>query len=612
MAKELEHLTDKEKSALNKSEKFFNFSEHSEQRVEFIERYEDNYENYLMYKKDREYALKKAKQDWRSNLFVPLTYSHVETLIPNLVMNIVNADPIVVLKPNERRDIKPAKIAEKLCQIQAMEMGYPEKFEEWTRDAAVGGTAVGVVSWKHEEKTVPKPVRGIREISIGGMNIPIPKIIIKSKKEKVVTYDAPDFEIVDPHDYYPDVNYSRIEDMRACGREIILTMKEIKQLYDNKVFKNKDVIDAIEKDEAITVNITREEERRLQQKESDSGLPKDMQRYLIREYMEDNRLIYTLNKKYVLRDTANPNWHKKKHFVDAKIVTVPHEYYGRGIPWTIADIQSAMNDLYNHRADNLKYILNNMVEVVESKLKTDTDLRPRPGGLIRVKQQGAYNPVRMHDLTQDAYREQGDLQNMAQNSDGIFDIVQGKMNRKETATVGRQLARAAGIRLRNHIWRIATTGVKKTWMLMVELNRQYLKTDRMIEMVGIDKALDIPRFIDVNRVDMPSGKLNFVPKVALEQEKDIERNWMMKYYSMMYGKPEVDSYTLTQALADTMPFNTRHDIMASDEEYKKKMQKLGGIIPDEMKRPVAPGVMQNKPPTVPQRSDTMAGDSDLT
>ena len=70
-----------------------------------------------MFKQDREYALKEAAQDWRSNLYVPIVFSTIETFVPNVTMSIVRADPIVVMKANSREDVLPAKIGEKLCNI---------------------------------------------------------------------------------------------------------------------------------------------------------------------------------------------------------------------------------------------------------------------------------------------------------------------------------------------------------------------------------------------------------------------------------------------------------------------------------------------------------------
>jgi len=579
---------------------FFLASEKSTKRTAYLDDYERHYKKYLLYKTDREYALKKAKQDWRSNLYVPLVFSTIETFVPNATMSVVMADPIVVMKANSREDVPAAKVAERLCHIQAHENDFVLKFGEWVRDAAIGGLGIAAVSWRKETIIRPNPKNVVRVIELpGGMKVPIPKVRFTANREEVVVADLPDFNLIDPFDWFPDDTRTNIKDMRGCGRQFIQSEKEVESFLDGGAYTSRSEYNKLMASQSFE-DLTPKESRRLQAYDNPFRDSKGMRVFLIKEYMENDRLIYVANNKYVLRNTDNPNWHKQKHYVDIKVNPIPHQYWPKGLVWPSEDIQIAMNDLYNQRADNVKFLLNNMVKVMINDILYESDLKPRPGGVVRVKNPDAYSPVPAGNVTQDAYSHQADLMAMNQNATGMFDIVRGHMQRRETATVGMQLARSAGIRLQNAIWHIATSGVKRVWELMMELNRQYLSTPRMIEMVGIDEAEGIPQFIDASRIDMPQGKVNMIPKVSIEQQVDIERAWMERYFKMFYGIPEVDSYALVQAATDSAPFRTRFNILKSPDEYAETMEKLGGMIPEEIRNKVSGGGSMTKPPAIAQ------------
>jgi hypothetical protein len=293
--------------------------------------------------------------------------------------------------------------------------------------------------------------------------------------------------------------------------------------------------------------------------------------------MENDRLIYLVNNNFVLRNTDNPNWHKQKHFFVAKAVPVPHRFYPKGLVWTVNDIQNAVNDLYNQKADNIHYLLNNMMTVVDDEIIYQSDLVPAPGKRIRVRTdaRAAISPIRHDNVTPDAYAQQAELMEMGQNASGIFDIVKGQMSRKETATVGSILANAASARLQLAIQRMATTALVRQFMLMVELNRQNLTIPRAIEMVGADSSEGARKFKNVTRVDLPQGYLNYVPHISIEQKKEVEAKKALDAYNLFYGKPEFNQYGLAEAaIKKSFNFATKTPLLLSKEDYTQRMDRM--------------------------------------
>jgi len=560
---------------------FFEYSRNSSKRQDFLSNvYEDGYKKYLMFKQDREQALKKAEKEWRSNLFVPIAFTIIETWVPNIVNAIFSTNPPIKMKPTKHEDFLKADVAELLTNVQSEEDGLKLKFEKMIKDCGIGGLAVGCETWYHKEIEKHVVTRSRPSVDLFGRSFFLsPNEVEKEETKTVTTFDGPKFMQIDPHDWYPDHSKDNIDDMRGAGREFILYIDEVEELYNAGVFTEKGEWKKLKKDYKDG-GIRREDlsgqiERRLEEFDSQIENVQGVESVLIKEYMEDNRLVYIANDKYVLRNTDNPNWHSKKHYVDIKAVEIPHQYYPKSIVWTVSDIQNAINNLWNQKADNVRFLLNNMMTVIEDEILYERDLVPRPGGRIRVKSNhNAVMPLPTDNVTQDAYQQLPELMEMSQNASGIFDIVKGQMARKETATVGSILANAAGTRLESTIQRIANTGLKRIYQMMVELDRQYLEDPKALEIIGRKDSQGLPLFKEVGRTDMPVGELSYQLTASLEQNKELERKASLDYFNLAYGKPEFDQHALSKALMEYAPFMSENSIVVGQEEYIQKMNKI--------------------------------------
>jgi len=396
------------------------------------------------------------------------------------------------------------------------------------------------------------------------------------EKRDVYRFNGPRFLIVDPYDYYPDISKTSIKDMRFCIRDMVMYEDEIEELFVHNVFTEKDAWEEAKgKDRKQTLSDF--EERRLKSYDRHIKDVASIKSYLVTEYVEDDRLIYVVNNKFCVRNSDNPNWHKQKHFIDAKSLVFPHRYYPRGLSWAVNDFQNAINDTFNQKADNVHYLLNSMMAVVEDEIIYMSDLKPEPGRRMRVRNDAskAIQPVRHENVTQDAYAQQSELMEMGQNASGIFDIIKGQMSRKETATVGSILASAASTRLQLAIRRMAKTSLVRMFMLMVELNRQYLTDAKAIEIIGEEDAQGLPKFRNITRYDMPQGFLNYIPQVNLQQKKEIEAKKALDAYNLFYNKPEFNQYGLAEmASKRSIDFHTKTPILVSKDDYTKRMDRM--------------------------------------
>ena len=553
---------------------FFNYSRNSNERVDFIKDYDIGYKKYLMYKAGRKEELRIAKQDWRSNLFVPMTFTIVETFVPHTLLSLVANDVIVAMKPTNRDDFAKAKVAQQLTTMQFMEDDGKEKYEMLIKDAAIGAWSAGKVMWYADKVMSTQISKRRKSFNVAGIPLRFPGIN-EDYEEEVERYrfNGPSLVQLDPKDCYPDVSKSTIKTGRAFLREFLLYTDEVEAYAEEMIFENKSEVKAMLL-ESGTENMTESMQRRMETLDKTITSVDGIKAYLIKEYIEDDRTIYLGNDKFVLTNRNNPNWHKMKDIVDVKAIPIPHKFYPKSLSWACNDMQNLANDTFNQKADNVRFLLNSQMAVVEDEILYNSDLVPRPGGRVRVKSDvRAIAPIAHENVTQDAYAQSNELDMMAQNASGIYNIMKGAMERKETATVGAMLANAAGTRLQATIMRIAETMVKRHFMLMVELDRENLTDERMIEYVGED-ARDTDDFRYIDRHSMPQGIINYVPETVLEQKREIDRKASLDYYNLLYGKPEFDQYSLAEAVTQFMPFSSKSHIILTREQYTERQERM--------------------------------------
>ncbi len=74
-------------------------------------------------------------------------------------------------------------------------------------------------------------------------------------------------------------------------------------------------------------------------------------------------------------------------------IPTPHKFFGQSIADIVGDIQRMKSTLLRSIFDNLYLQNNSRFEVVEGMVNLDDLLQSRPGGLVRVKQQGMVTPL---------------------------------------------------------------------------------------------------------------------------------------------------------------------------------------------------------------------------
>jgi hypothetical protein len=124
-----------------------------------------------------------------ARLFIPYTFSSIETVIPRMVEAIFSSEPIVAVKPHDQTDMDKAKILEQLLNYQLKRMDFFRTFITLSKMCLTYGTCIAKVDWRKEFKTKSKV-----EIIQDEMGTPIyaddgsPKF--RKTKNKYLFYDV--------------------------------------------------------------------------------------------------------------------------------------------------------------------------------------------------------------------------------------------------------------------------------------------------------------------------------------------------------------------------------------------------------------------------------------
>jgi len=173
---------------------FFEYSGNSSKREDFLQNvYKDGYKKYLMYKEDREQALRDANKEWRSNLFVPVAFTIIETWVPHIMSALFGSSPYMHMRPTSKDDFIKAQIAELLTSVQAEEDDIKIKFENMVKDCGIGGLAVGAEVWytdEIEKKVVSRKRPGLNLFGRSFFQSPEKVESVEKKKVKLYGQEA--------------------------------------------------------------------------------------------------------------------------------------------------------------------------------------------------------------------------------------------------------------------------------------------------------------------------------------------------------------------------------------------------------------------------------------
>jgi len=496
-------------------------------------------------------VLDETNYPWQSNIWVPLSFSTIETVVPRLVSN----RPQIDILPREPNDEKYAQIMSKIIDYQWDQMNMNVLLPEAVKEMCIYGTVILKAFWYKEESDV---------IDKQMVDDEMPELGQVEVEEKKTIYNAPKVEVVDLYDFFVDPKATTIDNAEWVIHRSMRTIDYLHEMMEDGKYKNIKLLE----DEATSFVGTDDEK---QQRRSTIGISMPVEQNTdklieILEYWTDERVITVANRKIIIRDQENPFRHGKKPFISCVDQKIPHEFYGMGELEPIETLQYELNDRRNQRMDNVTLILNRMWLIKNGQNVDEDELVSDAGGVVHTDDINAVQQLVLPDVTSSSYQEETIIKADIQQTSGVTDFTRGMSSdalANDTATGISLLQEASNARFRLKIQNIEDMMLKRLGEMMVSMNNQFMSDETTIRIVGDEgksfetiKPEDIKGNFDVS---VQAGS-------TIPGNESIMKKQVMEMYKLFAGDPEVDQRELKKMVLKVVNPNVNFEKLFVKQE----------------------------------------------
>jgi hypothetical protein len=484
-------------------------------RKPFEQRWARYYRHYRSY-------IQRKRGDWHSRVFYPISFWIIETIAPRLVREL--PDPEVRARREET--VENAETMEMLLDWAVSQSKLYLQMVHAVKTALMYGTGILKVYQRqdirrsrqrvespsepmYESQQMPQvdPATGAYLRTPNGEVVFDSSEIMTGMSEPKTTwepyyylkYDGPAASAVDLFHFWvapeaQDIQESRYTIQRSY-KEMAYILRHVK-LGDYRLPPDmgpNDITD-ISDDPQL---------KRLQSIElGGSGRDSTRQPVELMEYFyDDGRVVTLANRKAILRAHENPFDHGQKPYVRIVDHLVPHEFYGIGEIEPIEGLQDLQNALVNQRVDNIRLVLNAMFAVNVNWIEDLSDLRSRPGMIVRTKgdvpPREAIERIDMGDVTGRAFAESAETQNVVEKVSGVSSYQLGIDNpsNADTATGASIMSEAGATRfaLKTRLAEMMAYG--NIMEMYGSLLQQFITEPKVVRLLG-PRGEDLFRTID--------------------------------------------------------------------------------------------------------------------
>ena len=564
------------------------------QRFHYAERWRRQYdqravEAYKLYVGYRE-PIDDPELKGRSNLHIPKTYEHVDTIRARLVKTFFSVRPYIDFVPvptgttlvSEENDRK-ARVAAALVDLQLERNNILRVWYDFITSLLVFPAGILAVGWRYETKQVRRRVTQPLVNETGQ----IVGFTVVEVEQPVVAWDDNEIVNVDFFDFWPDPRGRDIDSCRFVFHREWATRKEVEEklalladagageVFDLDLDALASASSAIEEGRTqrlTAVGLAAETEDGFY--EGEEGASRN-QLYELLHYWEDERHAILINRVALAYDGPNPYWrHSKKPFVVASYEPLPNEFYGLSAVQIIQHLQEELNTHRNQRIDNVSFVLNRMWRVDPDADIDESELVSRPHGIVHARQ-GEIEALNVPEVTGSAFNEEAVIKMDMEHALGTPAIVRGvDPTRAETATEIVTKANNASLRFDIKIG-LMEAAIKRLAYLMDCNNQQFVDAPRLVKLFGPDDAI---LWASVQPADL-IGEFDYRPASQLVDpavNRELLRQRLTEVLVQAYSlnNPWLDKYELTRAWADALDLPKRYRIVRPKEEVIQQYLRL--------------------------------------
>jgi hypothetical protein len=475
------NLTDEDRKILEQVQRKFN---EAEKRQKLHRRkWEDYYGLYRSYRDFRQYqdglprdtdrGLQDAQDRFGAELFIPVGFWTVETVLPRLL----SQSPRMLLLPRDAQAQQNMLNMKMIVEAQQDQIDYELVLQDLAKDGLIYGLGVQKSFWRTETRQQ----RFLRQATVPSGQVQW----VEDVKESVV-FDDNDAEAVDPFDFFPDpLGY----DMRTCGwvvhrlwmsTEKVLAKVESGQ-WDHTPLTPDDV-------RGMGAGAKYDDVWRARMRVSGFENPdlRGDQVHEVWEFHDRNEVITVLDRQVVVKVAPNPYWHGELPFQIFRPTRVNKQLVGIGEIEPLVDLQAEINTLRSQRRDNATFVLQRAYAYYEGMVDP-ADLKVGPGIAIPVDgdPRELLFPLPVGDIPASSYQEENSLMNNIDRTSGLSDVTIGAETGTgvtETATGAQLVHAAANVRIQNKTTLLEKETIRHAARQWLRNNQQKILTTRTVPM----------------------------------------------------------------------------------------------------------------------------------
>jgi hypothetical protein len=443
---------------------------------------------------------------FKNDIHIPLILSVIQSDVARKTQTSFSAWPIVNFVGYGPDDAPIARKREALISAQMKDAGSFLKAYDFFLGADLYGTSVARWGWTHREqemmisKQIPLPVAGVFQTVNSFQN--------------VVTFDGPDWQVIDLLDFFPQPGCRTIPMMSwVCEREF-LDLDDVRALArpdeDGLVVFDPDEVARMEREGIGVAKVTddfkswRSQGRTLEDEQSrwseKYARPVELIHMWGRipsELTTDgvvDRVITVANGSYLLRNRGIPFWSGFKPYESYSPMPDPHYFFAAGKAEVSAKLQIIANRFTNQQLDALDIFIDPAFFYNSNANINTRNLLMRPGKFIPVQgnPSDAVQPVvpSLQGVQMGGQMTQMVWQWMQQGTGIVEDTVMGGQGGRQTAReyLGRAEAVATRLMLESRLFEEGF--LEPLANTFVDLNRQFMTSDREVFILGQGSTTD--------------------------------------------------------------------------------------------------------------------------
>lgn len=502
---------------------------------------------------------------FRSQLFIRMVYSVIETIKPRIMKYYFGQRPYINVKAKDRESYPYAEQYESAINSQYDYPDFKIAMNDWITQGLIGGLSTLALGWRYKEKEQYMPAFFDTTQDI--------------EKFYEVMFDGPYFRCVNQRFmYYPDDNKNMHEkaymtELKVCNKEWLEQQAEAGLLDKAAVGR---VIDAAPEGTGVPEYTNDKSDKQDVGKVSDDSGNRFLKRYQLLYYYDNERNIHAIvdeNTKEVLK--VHPNIYGMFPYAFITPISDPFKTEGISTVETIYDIEEELNAKRNLSLDWLTLMLAPIYLVdMASGIDSNKIIR-RPGAHIPTRDMAGMKPLETPAIPPDFYRMvdlwSGDIQLVT----GINDYTKGIGGSlpNQTAT-GMNILVTEGNQRMGMMNEIIGCGIQDMVRVQTRLNMAHWR----------DPNINVPR----SRIDLKKAGDGFI---------DIEPLAFWANYNYLVGaanSPDVNPLIVKQQLMEFLatiskiPIEmlARENFMPSFAHVIQNIAKISGLEPMEVLTPI--------------------------